>query len=103
MIERLNRNDLATVPGVSLQTVNRDYRAKAFRVSGSPIGPLAGVSMIDGALNELATFDPRRAQIVEMRDFGGLNRNDIAAVLGVSTKTVNRDWSPAEAWLARRS
>ena len=56
---------------------------------------------MDDALNELAAFDPRKAQIVEMRYFGGLNANDIATVLGVSPQTVNRDWSLAKSWLAR--
>jgi RNA polymerase sigma-70 factor, ECF subfamily len=56
---------------------------------------------MDDALTQLATFDPRKAQIVEMRYFGGLNAEDIAAVLGVSPQTVNRDWSLAKAWLAR--
>ena len=56
---------------------------------------------MDDALTQLATFDPRKARIVEMRYFGGLNADDIAAVLGVSTQTVNRDWSLAKAWLAR--
>lgn len=59
------------------------------------------LARMDEALNELATFDPRKAQIVEMRYFGGLNANDIASVLGVSPQTVNRDWSLAKAWLAR--
>jgi len=56
---------------------------------------------MDDALTELASFDPRKAQIVEMRYFGGLNANDIASVLGVSPQTVNRDWSLAKSWLAR--
>jgi RNA polymerase sigma factor (TIGR02999 family) len=56
---------------------------------------------MDDALTELASFDPRKAQIVEMRYFGGLHANDIAAVLGVSVQTVNRDWSLARSWLAR--
>ena len=56
---------------------------------------------MDDALNELAAFDPRKARIVEMRYFGGLNAEEIASVLGVSTQTVNRDWSLAKAWLAR--
>jgi RNA polymerase sigma-70 factor (ECF subfamily) len=59
------------------------------------------VVRLDDALTQLATFDPRKARIVEMRYFGGLNANDIAAVLGVSPQTVNRDWSLARAWLAR--
>ncbi len=56
---------------------------------------------MDDALTELASFDPRKARIVEMRYFGGLNAEDIAAVLGVSVQTVNRDWSLARSWLAR--
>lgn len=56
---------------------------------------------MDDALTQLAAFDPRKAKIVEMRYFGGLNANDIASVLGVSPQTVNRDWSIAKAWLAR--
>ena len=56
---------------------------------------------MDDALSDLAAFDPRKARIVEMRYFGGLNAEEIASVLGVSTQTVNRDWSLARAWLAR--
>ena len=56
---------------------------------------------MDDALTQLASFDPRKAQIVEMRYFGGLNANEIASVLGVSAPTVNRDWSLAKSWLAR--
>jgi RNA polymerase sigma factor (TIGR02999 family) len=56
---------------------------------------------MDDALTQLAAFDARKAQIVEMRYFGGLTAEDIAAVLGVSVQTVNRDWSLAKAWLAR--
>jgi RNA polymerase sigma-70 factor (ECF subfamily) len=56
---------------------------------------------MDDALTELAAFDPRKARIVEMRYFGGLNADDIASVLGVSPQTVNRDWSLAKSWLAR--
>lgn len=59
------------------------------------------VVRLDDALTQLATFDARKARIVEMRYFGGLNANDIAAVLRVSPQTVNRDWSLAKAWLAR--
>jgi RNA polymerase sigma-70 factor, ECF subfamily len=56
---------------------------------------------MDDALTQLGSFDPRKAQIVEMRYFGGLNANEIASVLGVSPQTVNRDWSLAKSWLAR--
>ena len=56
---------------------------------------------MDDALNQLAAFDSRKAQIVEMRYFGGLSADDIATVLGVSVQTVHRDWSLAKSWLAR--
>ena len=56
---------------------------------------------MDDALTQLAAFDARKAQIVEMRYFGGLTADDIAAVLGVSVQTVHRDWGLAKSWLAR--
>jgi len=67
------------------------------------VSPEADPALVrmDDALTALAAFDPRKAQIVEMRYFGGLPANDIAAVLGVSVQTVNRDWSLAKSWLAR--
>lgn len=56
---------------------------------------------LDLALEKLAKFDPRKAQIVEMRFFAGLTVDEIAAVLQVSSKTVVRDWNFSKSWLAR--
>ena len=56
---------------------------------------------LDDALTLLATFDERKCRVVEMRFFAGLDVEEIAAVLKVSTKTVTRDWQMAKAWLAR--
>ena len=56
---------------------------------------------LDDALQALAGFDPRKAQVVEMRFFGGLTLEETAAVLGVSIDTVGRDWNAAKAWLYR--
>lgn len=61
----------------------------------------AQVVKLDEALEELARVDPRKAQIVEMRFFAGLNFEEIAAVLKVSSRTIVRDWSVSKAWLAR--
>jgi len=55
--------------------------------------------MIDEALTRLADEDPRAAEIVEMRFFGGMTNDQIADRLGVSTPTVVRDWRFARAWL----
>lgn len=57
---------------------------------------------LDEALGELSQFDARMAQIVEMRFFGGLTEEEIAAALDVSTKTVRRDWRLARSWLRRK-
>ncbi|MGD0619837.1 MAG: sigma-70 family RNA polymerase sigma factor [Bryobacteraceae bacterium] len=57
------------------------------------------VVALDDALNTLAGADPRRAQIVEFRFFGGLSVEETAQVLKVSPETVMRDWKVARAWL----
>jgi RNA polymerase sigma factor (TIGR02999 family) len=54
---------------------------------------------LDDALSILAQVDPRKAQIVELRFFGGLSVEETAEVVGVSSDTVMRDWKLARAWL----
>ncbi len=54
---------------------------------------------LDAALKKLAEFDPQKSQLVELRYFGGLSIEETAAVLGVGTATVNRQWRVAKAWL----
>lgn len=61
----------------------------------------AEVLALDRALTELASVDPRRAQIVEYRFFAGLDVEETAAALGISSATVKRDWRIARAWLAQ--
>ena len=56
---------------------------------------------LDDAMTALARFDSRKAQVVEMRFFGGLSVDETAEVLGVSPVTVKRDWRAAKAWLYR--
>lgn len=59
------------------------------------------VIALDDALNALAAFNPREAKLVELRFFGGLNEEETAEALGVSLRTVQRDWAFAKAWLQR--
>ncbi len=54
---------------------------------------------LDEALRALAAFDERKAQVVEMRFFGGLTESEIATALHVSPETVRRDWRLAKSWL----
>ena len=57
---------------------------------------------LNGALAELESVDPRRARVVELRYFGGLDVNETAEIMGISTATVKRDWRLARAWLRKR-
>ena len=54
---------------------------------------------LDEAITSLAAADPRKAQVVELRYFGGLSVEEAAAALKVSPDTVARDWRTARAWL----
>jgi RNA polymerase sigma-70 factor, ECF subfamily len=54
---------------------------------------------VDRALTKLHSFDERQALVVELRFFGGLNEDEIALILGISPRTVKRDWESARAWL----
>ncbi len=54
---------------------------------------------VNESLSRLEKLDPRQARIVELRYFGGLTVDEVAEVLGVSSKTVMREWNTAKAWL----
>jgi len=56
---------------------------------------------VEDALSRLAEFDERKGRIVELRFFGGLSVEETAEVLGLSTATINREWTVARAWLCR--
>ncbi len=61
----------------------------------------AEILALDAALTKLASLDAREAQVVELRFFVGLSNEEIAKFLGVSTKSVSRDWLHARTWLRR--
>jgi RNA polymerase sigma-70 factor (ECF subfamily) len=63
--------------------------------------PGADLLAVDAALQVLAREDPRKAQIVELRFFGGLSIEETAEALGISARTVHSDWAFARAWLYR--
>ncbi len=76
-------------------------------LGGGPGAPAAAglegeqLLALDDALGKLAGLDERQARIVELRFFGGLTHAEAAAVLGVSRRTVDRDWRFARAWLRK--
>ena len=82
------------------------HGGKAFRVSMSEVELFAqqkshDLLALNDALQALAEFDERRSRIVELRFFGGLSVEETAEVLGVSPRTVAREWRLAQAWLYR--
>jgi RNA polymerase sigma-70 factor (ECF subfamily) len=82
-------------------------RDGGFRVTLDPATPdgkgldLVDVLALDDALSRLAALDERRARVVELRFFAGLDIPETARVLGTSVATVKRDWVVAKAWLYR--
>ncbi len=72
---------------------------EAQQVAGAGQG--AEVVKVHDALLAFEQVDPRAAKIVELKFFGGLENEEIAEVMGLSTATVKRDWSLARAWLHR--
>ena len=86
-------------------------RSRAKRGGGAQMVSLAGqaaiskevteVIALDEALKNLAEMDPRKSQIVEMKFFGGLTTEEVSEVLKVTSRTVEREWRKAKAWLNR--
>ena len=64
--------------------------------------PDAEILSLDIALEDLTRLDARQGQIVELRYFGGLSEQEVAAVMSLSRATVSREWQTARAWLYRR-
>jgi RNA polymerase sigma factor (TIGR02999 family) len=93
LVDHARRHNLKRgggVPHVSLE--------EAVLVGGNRAADLVA---LDHAMHTPAQLDPRKAQVVEMRFFGGLNVDETADVLKVSPATVMRDWNTAKAWLYR--
>jgi RNA polymerase sigma factor (TIGR02999 family) len=62
----------------------------------------ADLVSLDDALEQLAEVDPRMTRIIDLRFFGGLTEEESAAALGVSPRTIRREWRIARAWLHNR-
>ena len=59
------------------------------------------IAAVDQALRDLEAMDPRQAQVVELRFFGGLTIEETAEVMAISAATVKREWMTARRWLQR--
>ncbi|CAN5266163.1 sigma-70 family RNA polymerase sigma factor [soil metagenome] len=85
-------------PKIDEKVVHQVSLEEAFTVTSEKNADLVA---LDEALNELATFDERKAKIVELKFFGGLSVDETAEVLKISGITVMREWQKAKAWLYR--
>ena len=109
-----NRNHFYAMSARMMRQILTDLaRAKNRRKRAAPVAAetVVGLSQaapsiaredllaIDTALQQLEAVDPRRAKVVELRFYGGLDNSDIAAALGVSEPTIVRDWRVARASL----
>lgn len=111
-----DRGQFFAVAATTMRRLLVDYaraRKRLKRGGGTPDVPLDDVLpflteqdadevlALDDALTRLAALDSRASQVVHHRFFGGLSLEETADVLGVSTKTVQRAWTAAQAWLRK--
>ena len=94
LVDYARARDCAKREGVARRTTWKDVLLLSSE-------PDPEVIRLHEALERLAEFDRRKARVVEMRYFGGLTAEEIAAVLHISSQSVNRDWSLAKSWLVR--
>ena len=110
-----DRGHFFAVASTAMRHVLIDYARKNLRdkrgagkpplpmdeVATFPIEQSSWLVALDDALRALAKLDPRAAQIVELRYFGGLSVNETAKIVGLSPATVHKDWNTARLWLMR--
>jgi RNA polymerase sigma-70 factor (ECF subfamily) len=113
--EQLNREQFLALASITMRRVLIDYARtrKAARRGNAALQVTLDQALISSELNldvfaleraleDLELMDARPVRIVEMRVFGGLTNDEIAALLKVSSRTVKRDWVMARAWLQER-
>jgi RNA polymerase sigma factor (TIGR02999 family) len=117
-VEIMDRDGLLAVAGVTMRRVLVDHaRSKTRRKRGGDARPARlewgddlpllndveadEVLAIDVALERLAVLDDRARRVVECRVFAGLTLEETAAALGISSKSVQRTWATARAWLRK--
>lgn len=79
----------------------RQVTLSAQRIASDDEDSRHDLLILDEALDRLERLSPRLARVVECRFFGGLTEHETARALGISDRTVRRDWVKARAWLAR--
>jgi len=112
-----NRKSFYGMAAQAMRRILVDHARDKFKLRAKGHGPISSVSLagavtlastesaqmvvLDEALTRLAQQEPRQEQIVELRFFAGLDEKEIARILGISERTVQREWNVARAWLYR--
>ena len=115
-LQGLNRAEFFNAASAMMRRILVDFaraRTREKRGGGAEVVPLEDVEQflsvgeaeelvaLDEALERLRAVNPRGAEVVVLRFFAGLSLEDTATTLNVSTKTVQRDWLTARAWLRK--
>ena len=95
LVDHARRHQAAKRPGVDVKVTLDDQ-------IGATQPRDCEILLLDQALSDLAGIDARQAQIVELRYFGGMSEQEVAAALALSRATVTREWQIARGWLYRR-
>jgi len=85
----------------ALKALKRDGSKTELECEPAVLPDLDSLLAVSGALDQLETMDPRLSQIIQMRFFLGLTIDEIADYLGLSSRTVKREWLVAKSWLVR--
>ena len=100
LVDHARRHRAARRGGVAADGPSRWTRSRRPTRRASPSAERADVLLaMDEALERLAALDARQARVVECRFFGGLTEAETAEALGVTPRTVARDWVKARGWL----
>jgi RNA polymerase sigma-70 factor, ECF subfamily len=83
------------MPRIALDDTGVEWSAR----DGLSPAHIENVIAVDEALTKLAAIDPRQSRIVELRFFAGMTSKEIAEVLEIGERTVEREWALAQAWL----
>jgi RNA polymerase sigma factor (TIGR02999 family) len=89
---------------ILVEYARKEYRETPVKISlqdvpGLKLNDNPGVLTVDEILNDLARLDPRRAEIAELKYFGGFKIDEIAAIMGIPAGTVKRHWATAKAFI----
>jgi RNA polymerase sigma factor (TIGR02999 family) len=95
------RRRASTKRGGAMARVDHSTPVDFDQLAATAVERATELCALDDALQTLASIDSRRAQVIELRFFGGLTVEETAEVLRISPQSVMRDWKLARAWLAR--